>query len=179
MNGFHRRPPSGATFSAVAILGALLVAALIDQDIRVILTLVGGIGACTAALFGSGAAVEAVFAFFRRVIFAAFRAFIDGPENTTSAGGRGIGWSFPVRIPVTARTLGLMMHLAARLMPQAARCRWLAEVASYLAECKPGQQRPAVRSYVRGAPMLILQAWARELRHPAHGIAGQPPQNRR
>lgn len=56
-----------------------------------------------------------------------------------------------------------VMRLAARVMPPAARRRWLGEAESFLYEAAPELRRRAGRSYLRTAPQVITAAWAAEL----------------
>lgn len=51
----------------------------------------------------------------------------------------------------------------ARLMPETARRRWLAEAESLLFEMPTRQRRKALRSYLLSAPRLLVLLWTREL----------------
>jgi hypothetical protein len=55
------------------------------------------------------------------------------------------------------------MRLAAWLMPRAAGRRWLAEAESFAAEAPPALRRGAIRSYLTGAPQVIMVSWAGDL----------------
>jgi hypothetical protein len=55
---------------------------------------------------------------------------------------------------------GVLMRLAARLLPRSARREWLKEAASILFEAPVGARRAIGRSYLAAAPQVITVAWA-------------------
>jgi hypothetical protein len=66
---------------------------------------------------------------------------------------------------------GLLMRLAARLMPRPAGREWLGEASSILYEAPVGARRAIGRSYLAAAPRVIAAAWAGAL--TGHGY--DPP----
>lgn len=80
---------------------------------------------------------------------AARRAVRHGSGQAESGLVAGAGWR--------------AMRLAAWLMPRAAGRRWLAEAESFAAEAPPALRRGAIRSYLTGAPQVIMVSWAGDL----------------
>ena len=68
-----------------------------------------------------------------------------------------------------------IMRLLGKLMPAEAAVRWLGEAESFMAEADPRLQRSAMRSYLTGAPQVILASWSsplgRRVRGPRSGSA--------
>ena len=64
--------------------------------------------------------------------------------------------------PATAGGRPVLRTLA-RMMPCAAGRRWLAEADSLLFELSPERRGPALRSYLRSAPRLIVIMWVSQL----------------
>src|ERR1700733_13794704 len=58
---------------------------------------------------------------------------------------------------------GVLMRLAARLMPQPGGQGWLGEASSILWEARVGARRAIARSYLTAAPQVIAMAWAVKL----------------
>lgn len=58
---------------------------------------------------------------------------------------------------------GVLMRLAARLMPRPAGRAWLGEASSILWEAPAGARRAIARSYLAAAPQVIAVAWAVKL----------------
>lgn len=58
---------------------------------------------------------------------------------------------------------GVLMWLAARLMPRSAGRKWLGEASSILYESPAGAHRAIARSYLAAAPQVIAVAWAAKL----------------
>jgi hypothetical protein len=101
--------------------------------------------------------------------------------SSRRAAGRG-GGSAPLGDPVVG-VMCLAVQVAVWLMPLDAGRRWKAEVASFLAECDPEQQRAASWSWVCSAPWLIVVMWGAELARRARGVGNrgpvsQPPRER-
>jgi hypothetical protein len=75
---------------------------------------------------------------------------------------RGPGWSLGSAVGFGLGTGAgwRAMRVAARLMPPAAGGRWLGEAESFLAEAPTELLRRAIRSYLAGAPQVIVISWA-------------------
>jgi hypothetical protein len=79
----------------------------------------------------------------------------SGPAGRGLAGDAGHAPTAAGRPPV--------LRAVSRLMPTAARRRWLAEAESVLFETASGQRAKVLRSYLRSAPRLVMLMWAGEL----------------
>ena len=85
------------------------------------------------------------------------------------------------RVPRATSGLGVttgwrVMRLLGKLMPAEAAVRWLEEAESFMAEAAdPRLQRSAMRSYLTGAPQVILASWfsplGRRIRGPRSSSA--------
>ena len=87
----------------------------------------------------------------------------DLPRGRGTGSGRlrASGWEHdgPAAI-ATYRWRALVM--VSRIMPETSGRRWLAEAESLLSEIAPARRGPAIRSYLRSAPRLVLIMWVQE-----------------
>ncbi len=68
---------------------------------------------------------------------------------------------------------GVLMRLAARLMPRPAGREWLGEASSILYEAPPGARRAIARSYLVAAPQVMAAAWAGALAGRRYDLPGR------
>ena len=148
-----RREPSRPPLVAiVTVSGVIAVAAAI-------VTVPVGIGTVSGVVIGTGTVSGVVgiarlegkeFPLLRGLFSVAVRRAVrHGSGQAESGLVAGAGWR--------------AMRLAAWLMPRAAGRRWLAEAESFAAEAPPALRRGAIRSYLTGAPQVIMVSWAGDL----------------
>ena len=149
-----RRGPSRPPL--VAIVSVAAIAATIAAIVAVAL---GGGTAVGVGVVGTAGVVGVVdiariegkeFPRLRGLFSVAVRRAVrHGSGQAESGLATGAGWR--------------AMRLAAWLMPRAAGRRWLAEAESFAAEAPPALRRGAIRSYLTGAPQVIMVSWAGDL----------------
>lgn len=144
-----RRPPLVAIVTVsgvVAVVAAIVAVAGIGTVAGVVV-----IGTVAIAGIGDIALIEGKEFPRLRGLFsvAVRRAVRHGSGQAESGLVAGAGWR--------------AMRLAAWLMPRAAGRRWLAEAESFAAEAPPALRRGAIRSYLTGAPQVIMVSWAGDL----------------
>lgn len=136
-----RREPSRPPLVAIVTVSSVIAAAIVSVPV--------GIGTV------SGVVVIArlegkEFPLLRGLFSVAVRRAVrHGSGQAESGLVAGAGWR--------------AMRLAAWLMPRAAGRRWLAEAESFAAEAPPALRRGAIRSYLTGAPQVIMVSWAGDL----------------
>jgi hypothetical protein len=132
------------------------------------------VGAVAAAIvgvaLGGGTAVGVVVIGTAGVVGVVGVALIEGKEFPRLRGLFSVAVRRAVRHGSGQAESGLVagagwraMRLAAWLMPWAAGRRWLAEAESFAAEAPPALRRGAIRSYLTGAPQVIMASWAGDL----------------
>ena len=145
-----RRPPLVAIVTVTAIVATTAAIVCVPAGVGSVsgvvvigLTGIGGVG-IIARLEGKE------FPFLRGLSSVAVRRAVrHGSGQAESGPVTGAGWR--------------AMRLAAWLMPRAAGRRWLAEAESFAAEAPPALRRGAIRSYLTGAPQVIMVSWAGDL----------------
>jgi hypothetical protein len=145
-----RRPPLVAIVATTAIgaVAAALGAVALGDGTAVGVIVIGGVG---IGGVGTVALIEGKeFPRLRGLFSVAVRRAVRHRSGQAESGlVAGAGWR--------------AMRLAARLMPRAAGGRWLAEAESFAAEAPPALRRGAIRSYLTGAPQVIMVSWAGDL----------------
>jgi hypothetical protein len=145
-----RRPPLVAIVATTVVgaVAAAIVAVVVGDGTAVGVGIVSAVGIVG---MGGVALIEGKeFPRLRGLFSVAVRhAVRHGSGQAESGLATGAGWR--------------AMRLAAWLMPRAAGRRWLAEAESFAAEAPPALRRGAIRSYLTGAPQVIMVSWAGDL----------------
>lgn len=144
------RPPLVAIVAVTAIAAVIAAIVSVAVDIGtvygfVVIGIVGIVGTVGTARL-EGKEIPLLRGLFS---VAVRRAVRHGSGQAESGLVAGAGWR--------------AMRLAAWLMPRAAGRRWLAEAESFAAEAPPALRRGAIRSYLTGAPQVIMVTWAGDL----------------
>ena len=136
------RPPLVAIVTVSGVIAAAIVSVLVGTVSGVVV--IGTVAGVIARLEGKE------FPLLRGLFSVAVRRAVrHGSGQAESGLVAGAGWR--------------AMRLAAWLMPRAAGRRWLAEAESFAAEAPPALRRGAIRSYLTGAPQVIMVSWAGDL----------------
>lgn len=142
------RPPLVAIVTVSGVIAVAVAAAIVSVPVGIGtvygVVVIGAVAVAVAVVIARLEGKE--FPFLRGLFSVAVRRAVrHGSGQAESGLVAGAGWR--------------AMRLAAWLMPRAAGRRWLAEAESFAAEAPPALRRGAIRSYLTGAPQVIMVSW--------------------